>query len=74
MKSPGAKAVSSRPATKKKEKGTGGKDKTSPKGSSTDMSDVDEQSANTASKSDLQAAIGKLKYHANSDKNEKVCR
>ena len=36
-----------------------------------DMSDVDERSAHTASKSDLQAAIGKLKYHANSDKNKK---
>ena len=35
------------------------------------MSDVDERSAHTASKSDLQAAIGKLKYHANSDENKK---
>ena len=53
------------------EKKIRGKDKPSPKRSSTDMSDVDEQSAHTASKSDLQAAIGKLKYHANSDKNKK---
>ena len=71
MKSPTAKAGASRSVTKKKEKATGGKDKTSPKGSSTDMSDVDEQSANTASKSDLQATIAKLKYHANPDKNKK---
>ena len=71
MKSATAKAVASRPVTKKKEKATGGKDKTSPKGSSTDMSDVDEQSANTASKSDLQATIAKLKYHANPDTNKK---
>ena len=71
MKSPTAKAGASRSVTKKKEKATGGKDKTSPKGSSMDMSDVDEQSANTASKSDLQATIAKLKYHANPDKNKK---
>ena len=71
VKSPTAKAGASRLVTKKKEKATGGKDKTSPNGSSMDMSDVDEQSANTASKSDLQATIAKLKYHANPDTNKK---
>ena len=71
MKSPAAKSGASRSVTKKKEKATGAKVKTSPNGSSIDTSDVEEQSANTASKSDLQATIAKLKYHANPDKNKK---
>ena len=36
-----------------------------------DLSDVDDKSPNTASKSDLQATIAKLKYHANPDTNKK---
>ena len=36
-----------------------------------DMTDVDEQSANTVSTSDLQATIAKLKYHVNPDTNKK---
>ena len=71
MKSPSGKAGASCAATKKKEKATRGKDKTSPIGSSMDLSDVDDKSPNTASKSDLQATIAKLKYHANPDTNKK---
>ena len=71
MKSATAKAAASSQVTKKKEKATGEKDKKSPKGSQTDMSDADDLSATTASKSDLQGAITKLKYHADPDKNKK---
>ena len=71
MKSPAAKSGASRSVTKKKAKTTGAKVKTSPNGSSIDTSDVDDKSPNTASKSDLQATIAKLKYHANPDTNKK---